>query len=71
MKACSYSKRTLSSAVRRIRSTIGSCGPCSGPPPRSSSQFALHSTAIGSPVSSDFGWATGKSSPRGASVSFS
>ena len=26
---------------------------------------------MGSPVSSDFGWATGKSSPSGASVSFS
>ena len=71
MNVRSNSKRTVSSACRRTRSTIGSRVDTSAPPPRLSSQLALHSTRIGSPEISDFGWATGKSSPSGAVVRFS
>lgn len=71
MKVFSSSKRILSSDSRRTFSTIGSRCPSSDVPPRLSSQLADHVTFVSSPVMSDFGRATGKSSPRGASTSVS
>ena len=69
MKVCSSSNRIRSSDSRRTFSTIGSRWPISGAPPRSSSQFADQVILVSSPVISDFGRATGKSSPSGASTS--
>ena len=72
MKVFSSSKRTFSSDSRRTDAlslaTIGSRWPISLAPPRLSSQLADHVIFVFSPVMSDFGRATGKSSPSGAST---
>jgi hypothetical protein len=47
---------------------MGSRCPISLAPPRLSSQLADHVIFVFSPVMSDFGRATGKSSPSGASM---
>ena len=54
-----------------ILARIGSPARISGLPPRSSSQFADHSTFIGLPLIRLRGGATGKFSPSGALVRFS
>ena len=71
MKACSNSIFTRSPTWSRILITIGSLGASSGPPPRSSSQLADQRICIGLPEISDFGWATGVCSRRGAEISVS
>ena len=71
MKVCSNWNLIASSDSRRTFSTMGSRCPSSVVPPRSSSQFADHVIFVSSPVMSDFGRATGKSSPSGASMSVS
>ena len=68
MKVCSNSNLILSSDSRRTVSTIGSRWPISEVPPRLSSQLADQVILVSSPVISDFGRATGKSSPSGAST---
>ena len=68
MKVCSNSNLILSSDSRRTCSTIGSRWPISLAPPRLSSQLADQVIFVSSPVISDFGRATGKSSPSGAST---
>ncbi len=67
MKVCSSSSRTCSPTFFRT----GSSGTISGEPPRSSSQFADHSTFIGLPLIRLRGGATGIWSPSGAVVRFS
>lgn len=69
MNVCSNSNRILSSDSRRTFATIGSRWPSSLAPPRLSSQLADQVTFVSSPVISDFGRATGKSSPSGAFTS--
>ncbi len=68
MNVCSNSNLILSSDSRRIRWTIGSRCPISEAPARLSSQLADQVTLVSSPVISDLGRATGKSSPSGALV---
>lgn len=67
MNASSKEKRTRSPSF----CTTGSSRPTSSPPPSSSSQLALHSMAVGSPLISERGRATGMSSPSGAAIRFS
>ena len=69
MKVCWNSNLILSCDSCRTRCTMGSRFPCSLTPPRLSSQFADQVILVSSPVIKDFGRATGKSSPSGASIS--
>lgn len=69
MNVFSSSKRIFSSDSLRTFSTMGSRCPISLVPPRSSSQLADQVILVSWPVMSDLGRATGKSSPRGASMS--
>ncbi len=67
MKVCSNSNFTLSS----MPLSIGSLGPYSREPPRSSSQFADQPMFIGLPEMSECGRATGKFAWLGALSSVS
>ena len=67
MKVCSNSSFTLSDTL----ANSGSRPICSGPPPRSSSQFAPQVTLVSSPVIKDLGRATGVVSIAGADSRFS
>ena len=71
MKACSNSIFTRSATWSLIFTRTGSLGASSGPPARSSSQFADHSIFISLPEMSDFGRATGVCSPSGDDRSMS
>ena len=64
-----FSNSSLTSA--ETLASTGSSLVSSGAPPRSSSQFALQRTLVGSPVISDNGRATGVCSCSGALVRFS
>ncbi len=68
MNVFSNSNLILSFDSCRTLATIGSRWPSSLVPPRSSSQLADQVILVSSPVISDFGRATGKSSPSGASI---
>jgi len=70
MKLFSYSNRIRSFDSFRSFCTIGSVSPVAWTPPSESSQLALHVIWVSSPVISDLGRATGKSSPSGALIRF-